>query len=150
MWCGGRDERKKRENALSHDGIDGGGGTGVNSNRAATAAYRMIGPGVTNFMVLFDNQKFGNRTDTTRTNMGVQNVGLRTRGGVRCLLLIVNDEGMDYGGRPDIGRILERWGTDGRWGGGGEGQWFHTIAAAKFILRAKTLEIAYAQTRRYE
>ena len=81
--------------------------------------------------------------------MGVQNVGLRTRGGVRCLLLIVNDEGMDYGGRPDIGRILERWGTDGRWGGGGEGQWFHTIAAAKFILRAKTLEIVYAQTRRY-
>ena len=103
---GGRTRGKKREITHSHDGIDGGGGTGVNSHRAATAAYRMIGPGVTNFMVLFDNQKFGNRTDTTRRNMGVQNVGLRTRGG-RCLLLIVNDEGMDYGGRPDIGRILE-------------------------------------------
>ncbi len=77
---GGGTREEKRENVLSHDGIDGGGGTGVNSNRAATAAYRMIGPGVTNFMVLFDNQKFGNKTDTTRTNMGVQNVGLQTRG----------------------------------------------------------------------
>ena len=57
---------------------------------------------------------------------------------------------MDYGGRPDIGTILKRWGTEHEWGGGGEGQWFHTIAAAKFILRAKTLEIASAQTRRYK
>ena len=56
---------------------------------------------------------------------------------------------MDYGGRPDISTILKRWGTEHEWGGGGEGQWFHTIAAAKFILRAKTLEIASAQTRRY-
>jgi hypothetical protein len=55
---------------------------------------------------------------------------------------------MDYGGRPDISTILKRWGTEHEWGGGGEGQWFHTIAAAKFILRAKTLEIASAQTRR--
>ena len=57
---------------------------------------------------------------------------------------------MDYGGRPDISTILKRWGTEHEWGGGGEGQWFHTIAAAKFILRAKTLEIASAQTRRYQ
>jgi hypothetical protein len=55
---------------------------------------------------------------------------------------------MDYGGRPDISTILKRWGTEHEWGGGGEGQWFHTIAAAKFILRVKTLEIASAQTRR--
>ena len=81
--------------------------------------------------------------------MGVQNVGLRARGVGRCLSLIINDDGMDYGGRPDISTILKRWGTEHEWGGGGEGQWFHTIAAAKFILRAKTLEIASAQTRRY-
>ena len=132
LWEGR--EGKKEENTLSHDGVDGGGGTGVNSHRAATAAYRMIGPGMTDLMVLFDNQQFGNRTDRTRTSMGVQNVGLRTRGGGRCLLLIINNDGMDYGGRPDIGRILERWGTHRRWGGGGEGRWFHTTAAAKFIL----------------
>jgi hypothetical protein len=78
VWCGGRDEGKKREKALSHNGIDGGGGTGVNSDRAATAAYPMIGPGVTNLMVLFDNQQFGvwDQDRTTRTSIGVQNVGL--------------------------------------------------------------------------
>ena len=67
---GGGTREEKRENALSHDGIDGGGGTGVNSNRAATAAYRMIGPGVTNFMVLFDNQQLGDKTDRKRTSWG--------------------------------------------------------------------------------
>jgi len=36
-------------------------------------------------MILFDNQQIGDRTDTTQNSMGVQNVGLRTRGGVRCL-----------------------------------------------------------------
>ena len=46
---------------------------------------------------------------------------------------------MDYGGRPDISTILKRWGTEHEWGGGGESQWFHTIAAAKFILTVKTL-----------
>ena len=66
--------------------------------------------------------------------MGVQNVGLRTRGGGRCLFLIINNDGMDDGGRPDISIILGRWGTEREWGGGGEGRWFHTIAAAKFIL----------------
>ena len=85
---GGGTRGKKRENALSHDGIDGGGGTGVNSNRAATAAYRMIGPGVTNFMVLFDNQKFGNRTDTTQTNMGVKKIRVTNKG--VGLMLIIN------------------------------------------------------------
>ena len=67
---GGGTRGKKRENALSHDGIDGGGGTGVNSNRAATAAYRMIGPGMTNLMVLFDNQQLGDKTDRKRTSWG--------------------------------------------------------------------------------
>jgi len=42
--------------------------------------------------------------------MGVQNVGLRTRGGggvdAYCEL-IINDEGMDEGGRRGIGIILE-------------------------------------------
>ena len=77
VLCEGR-EGKNEENTLSHDGVDGGGGTGVNSHRAATAAYRMIGPGMTDLMVLFDNQQFGNRTDRTRTSMGVQNVELQT------------------------------------------------------------------------
>jgi len=67
---GGRTRGKKREIALSHDGIDGGGGTGVNSHRAATAAYRMIGPGMTNLMVLFDNQQLGDKTDRKRTSWG--------------------------------------------------------------------------------
>ena len=61
---------KKREITHSHDGIVGGGGTGVNSHRAATAAYRMIGPGMTNLMVLFDNQQLGDKTDRKRTSWG--------------------------------------------------------------------------------
>ena len=105
---GGWTRGKKREITHSHDGIDGGGGTGVNSHRAATAAYRMIGPGMTDLMVLFDNQQFGNRTDRTRTSMGVQNVGLLARGVGRCLSLIINNDGMDYGGQPDIGTILKQ------------------------------------------
>jgi hypothetical protein len=67
---GGRTRGKKREITHSHDGIDGGGGTGVNSHRAATAAYRMIGPGMTNLMVLFDNQQLGDKTDRKRTSWG--------------------------------------------------------------------------------
>ena len=83
VLCGvvGGTRGKKREKSLLHDGVDGGGGTGVNSHWVATATYRMIGPGMTDLMVLFDNQQFGNRTDRTQTSKGVQNVGLRTRGG---------------------------------------------------------------------
>ncbi len=71
MWCGGRGEREKREKTLRNDGIDGGEAIGVDSHRATTAAYRKISPNLRNFMVLFDNQQFGDRADTTRTSMGV-------------------------------------------------------------------------------
>ena len=72
VLCGvvGGTRGKKRENMLSHDGIDGGGGNGVNSHRAATAAYQMIGPGMKNLMVLFDNQQLGDKTDRKRTSRG--------------------------------------------------------------------------------
>jgi hypothetical protein len=36
-------------------------------------------------MVLIDNQQFTDRRDRTHTTMGVQNIGLRTRGGFRSL-----------------------------------------------------------------
>ncbi len=66
VLCGvvGGTRGKKRENMLSHDGIDGGGGNGVNSQ------YQMIGPGMTNLMVLFDNQQLGDKTDRKRTVLG--------------------------------------------------------------------------------
>ena len=89
VLCGvvGGTRGKKREKSLLHDGVDGGGGTGVNSHWVATTTYRMIGPGMTDLMVLFDNQQFGNRTDRTQTSKGVQNVGLRTRGGGSMLII---------------------------------------------------------------
>ena len=73
-------------------------------------------------MVLIDNQQFTDRRDRTHTTMGVQNIGLRTRGGVRGFLLIINDEGMDDGGQQHTGRILKQRGMELVWGGGGEGR----------------------------
>jgi hypothetical protein len=58
-------------------------------------------------MVLIDEQQLGDRRDKTRTRMGVQNLGLRKRGGVRGFLLIINDEGMDDARRQHIGRIIK-------------------------------------------
>jgi hypothetical protein len=69
-------------------------------------------------MLLIDKQQFWDRRDRTRTRMGVQNAGLRTRGGVRGFLLIINDEGMNDAGRRDIGRIIKPRGTERLWGGG--------------------------------
>ena len=78
VLCGvvGRARGKKREKMLWHDGIDGGEAIGVDSHQAATATYRKISPDLRNFVVLFDNQQFGDRADTTRTSLEVQNVGL--------------------------------------------------------------------------
>jgi hypothetical protein len=48
----------------------------------------------------------------------VQNIGLRTRGGVQGFLLIINDEGMDNGGQKHTGGILKQRGMELMWGGG--------------------------------
>ena len=63
MWCGGEDERKKKRNHTLEEGE-------LESTAIGRAAYQMIGPGMTNLMVLFDNQQLGDKTDRKRTSWG--------------------------------------------------------------------------------
>jgi hypothetical protein len=65
---------------------------------ASSAAGRTLGVGPPNTSIRlalrrrrrrrFDNQHFKDGRDRTRTSMGVQNVGLRTRGGGGSMLIV--------------------------------------------------------------